>query len=92
MDDGCHRKRWVDEGHLDPIESHDSTLTIRSIPFAEPPPPINEAFVVRIDWQVPDDAAPGTHRVIFHGSEKEESNAELRAFLSESPSFEVTTP
>ncbi len=61
-------------------------------PFAEPPPPINEAFIVRIDWQVPDDATPGTHRVVFHGSEKAESNAELRAFLSESPSFEVTTP
>lgn len=58
-------------------------------PFAEPPAPINEAFTVTIDWQIPDDAIPGTHRVIFHGSEKQEDGAELRTFDAESPSFEV---
>ena len=61
-------------------------------PFAEPPAPINEAFTVTIDWQIPDDAVPGTHRVIFHGSEKPEGGAELRTFDAQSPSFEVIAP
>jgi neutral ceramidase len=58
-------------------------------PFAEPPPPINEAFLVTIEWQIPDDVAPGTYRVRFHGSEKEAGASEPREFAIESPSFEV---
>lgn len=61
-------------------------------PFAEPPAPINEAFTVTIDWQIPDDAVAGTHRVVFHGSEKQEGGAELRTFDAEIPSFEVMAP
>jgi neutral ceramidase len=58
-------------------------------PFAAPPPPINEAFTVSIVWQIPDDAEPGTYRVIFYGSEKE-AGSEARAFTAETPSFEIS--
>ncbi len=61
-------------------------------PFAAPPPPINEAFTVSISWQIPDDAEPGTYRVVFNGSEKPEASTEARTFITESPSFEVTEP
>lgn len=44
---------------------------------------------VTIDWQIPDDAVPGTYRVTFHGSEKQEGGVEVRTFDAESPSFEV---
>ena len=57
-------------------------------PFAVPPPPINEAFTVSIDWQVPNDVEPGTHRLLFRGSEKG-SESEAQAFAAETPSFEV---
>lgn len=58
-------------------------------PFATPPPPINEAFIVSIDWQIPSDVAPGTYRVLFHGSEKAEASGEPTTFDVASPSFEV---
>ncbi len=83
--DGSTRGTWTQSSRtIPPYDPLD--------PFAEPPPPINEAFTVTIHWQIPDDAIPGTHRVIFHGSEKQEGSAELRTFLAESPSFEVTAP
>ena len=60
-------------------------------PFAVPPPPINEAFTVSIDWQIPDDAEPGTCRVLFQGSEKE-AGSDVEEFQSETPAFEVVAP
>lgn len=61
-------------------------------PFATPPPPINEAFTVSIAWQVPDDTVPGTHRVLFHGSQKEDAGSQAVTFTAQSPSFEITAP
>ncbi|MFW2389329.1 MAG: neutral/alkaline non-lysosomal ceramidase N-terminal domain-containing protein [Polyangiales bacterium] len=61
-------------------------------PFAEPPPPINEAFIVAIDWQIPNDATPGTYRIVLHGSEKPSGADEPTRFDVESPSFEVGGP
>ncbi|HSN83894.1 MAG TPA: neutral/alkaline non-lysosomal ceramidase C-terminal domain-containing protein [Polyangiales bacterium] len=61
-------------------------------PFATPPPPINEAFTVSIAWQVPDDTAPGTHRVLFHGSQKQDAGSQAVTFTAQSPSFEITAP
>jgi len=58
-------------------------------PFAAPPAPINDAFMVSIAWQVPADAAPGTYRVSFNGSEKRESGDVVRHFSAQSPSFEL---
>lgn len=61
-------------------------------PFAAPPAPINEAFTVSITWQIPDDADPGTYRLVFHASEKEGTDVEARVFTAQSPSFDVTGP
>jgi neutral ceramidase len=58
-------------------------------PFAAPPPPINEAFTVSIVWQIPDDAEPGTYRVLFHGSEKQ-AGSEAHTFSAETPPFEIS--
>jgi neutral ceramidase len=60
-------------------------------PFATPPPPINEAFTVRIDWAIPTDIEPGSYRVLFHGSERS-MDAAARSFVAESSSFEVVEP
>ena len=61
-------------------------------PFAEPPPPINEAFTVAISWDIPDDVEPGTYRVIFYGTEKPQETGEASGFTAESPAFEVAAP
>ena len=58
-------------------------------PFAEPPPPINEAFTVTIMWKIPPDAAPGTHRLLFYGSERPVEGEEASTFVAESPAFEI---
>jgi neutral ceramidase len=60
-------------------------------PFAVPPPPINEAFTVAIDWQIPAGIEPGTYRILFHGSEKE-AGAEPDPFVAETPPFEIAAP
>lgn len=57
-------------------------------PFASPPPPINEAFTVTIEWLVPGDALPGTYRVLFHGVEKREQTS-ARTFTASSPTFVI---
>ena len=60
-------------------------------PFAVPPPPINEAFTVSIEWGIPGDAEPGSYRILLHGSEKQSgSNAE--AFVAEAGPFEIVAP
>ena len=56
-----------------------------------PPPPINEAFTVAIDWQVPGDVQPGTYRVLFHGSEKQRGSS-AEAFAAETPTFDILAP
>lgn len=61
-------------------------------PFAGPPPPINEAFTVTIDWQIPDDTDPGTYRLVFNGNEKPIGSSAVSSFVAESPPFEVTAP
>ncbi|MFZ1866612.1 MAG: neutral/alkaline non-lysosomal ceramidase N-terminal domain-containing protein [Polyangiales bacterium] len=61
-------------------------------PFATPPPPINEAFTVSITWQIPEGIEPGTYRVVFHGSEKDQVDSQARIFTAETSSFEVTGP
>ncbi|MGB5547856.1 MAG: neutral/alkaline non-lysosomal ceramidase N-terminal domain-containing protein [Polyangiales bacterium] len=61
-------------------------------PFAAPPPPINEAFTVTIAWQIPDDAEPGSYRLIFNGNEKPLEGSGVRSFVAQSPPFEVTSP
>ncbi|MBW2191479.1 MAG: neutral/alkaline non-lysosomal ceramidase N-terminal domain-containing protein, partial [Deltaproteobacteria bacterium] len=58
-------------------------------PFAAPPAPINEAFTVEIQWQVPDDASPGTYVIAFAGTHKEAGMAP-RDVLTEIPTFEIT--
>lgn len=58
-------------------------------PFAEPPPPINEAFTVAISWDIPDDVEPGTYRVLFYGTEKPQETGEADGFTGESPAFEI---
>jgi neutral ceramidase len=82
--DWSTRARWTQAGRVippyDPLD-----------PFATPPPPINEAFTVSIDWQIPDDAEPGTYRVRFHGSEKTEGSMP-QPFVAETASFEVVSP
>ncbi len=57
-------------------------------PFAAPPPPSNEAFTLRIDWQIPSDAEPGTYRIVFRGSTKEAGSA-ADAFLAETRPFDI---
>ena len=73
--------RWTQAGRVippyDPLD-----------PFAEPPPPINEAFTMRLDWQIPPGTAPGTYRIVFYGNEKPEG-AESRAFTAETRSFAI---
>jgi hypothetical protein len=59
-------------------------------PFAEPPPPINEAFTVAISWDIPDDVEPGTYRVVFYGTEKPQETGTATAFTTESPALEIT--
>ncbi len=59
-------------------------------PFAEPPPPINEAFTVAISWDIPDGIEPGVYRVVFYGVEKRQETGEATAFTAESPTFEIT--
>lgn len=61
-------------------------------PFAAPPPPINEAFTVTIAWQIPDDAEPGSYRLIFNGNEKPPEGSGVRSFVAQSPPFEVISP
>lgn len=61
-------------------------------PFAAPPPPINEAFTVTIDWQIPAEVEPGTYRLVFHGSQKPSETEEPVGFEVESPAFEVRNP
>ena len=83
--DGSTKATWTQASRVippyDPLD-----------PFAAPPPPINEAFTVTIDWQIPVDAEPATYRVIFNGTEKQQGMTEPRSFVAESPAFEVTVP
>jgi neutral ceramidase len=58
-------------------------------PFAAPPAPINEAFTVEIQWQIPEDASPGTYVIAFAGTHKE-AGMEPRDVLTEIPTFEIT--
>lgn len=57
-------------------------------PFAAPPPSINEAFTVHIEWHVPEGAVSGSHRIVFHGVHKE-TGENPRTFTSSSPTFEI---
>jgi len=58
-------------------------------PFAAPPAPINEAFTVEIQWQIPKDASPGTYVIVFVGTYKE-AGMEPRDIIAEFPTFEIT--
>ena len=60
-------------------------------PFAAPPPPINEAFTVSIDWEIPGDADAGTYRVVFHGTTKV-AGSRSEAFVAATDAFDVLTP
>ena len=60
-------------------------------PFAAPPPPINEAFTVSIDWEIPADAEAGTYRVLFHGTAKDAGSGS-EAFVVATDAFDVVTP
>jgi neutral ceramidase len=60
-------------------------------PFAAPPPPINEAFTVSIDWKIPNDIEAGTYRVLFHGTHKA-AGSDSQAFLAETAAFEIIRP
>jgi neutral ceramidase len=58
-------------------------------PFAVAPPPMTEAFTVTIRWKIPVDAEPGTYRVSFNGSEKQEIGGSVLSFAVQSPSFAI---
>ena len=60
-------------------------------PFAVPPPPINEAFTVSVEWDIPDDVEPGTYRMVLYGSQKPDGG-EAAAFTSETNEFEIRSP
>lgn len=57
-------------------------------PFAVPPPPINEAFTVSVDWQIPADVEPGIYRVLLHGSTKPAGSAS-DPFIAATSRFEL---
>lgn len=59
-------------------------------PFAAPPAPINEAFTVVVQWQIPDDAPPGTYALTFNGADKEVGSEPID-FSTMTPTFDITS-
>ena len=80
-DDWSTQARWTQASRVippyDPLD-----------PFAVPPPPINEAFTVTIDWQIPADTRTGTHRIVLRGSQKQQGS-EAAEIIAETPAFEI---
>ncbi len=60
-------------------------------PFAVPPPPINEAFTVSIDWDTPDELQAGNYRVVLYGHHKPDGE-DLSAFTAATNAFEIAAP